>query len=234
MKMSPPLSKGLFFELDGPSRADGRRGCPSSEILLRCHRLDLSRQKRREVMDHLSRCAQCVQDSRFILNVLKEEGQLLGRLEDVVHRWNRRWNPVYPLQGLFARLLSPQAAVALTVAVVSALSYFLIIKPDDRSSSVRGDASAIELIAPLDEPSVSGSFVFKWNPVPGPRSYLVEVFDDSLALLWRSPSLDTDQMSPPDELLGKLGQGRSFFWMVTAVLADGKKVASQLQEFRLK
>jgi len=63
---------------------------------------------------------------------------------------------------------------------------------------------------------------------------LVEVFDDSLALLWRSPSLDADQTSPPDELLGKLGQGRSFFWMVTAVFADGKKVASRLQEFRLK
>ncbi len=234
MKMSPSLSRELFSAPDGPG-SGGREGeCPSPEILLRCHRTDLPPRKRREVLDHISRCAQCVQDSRFILNVLDEEKQLLGRLEDQVYGGSRRSNPAYPLKGLFARLLSPQAAVALTVVVLSALSYFLVFKPDDRSSSVRGDASAIELVAPLDEPFVSGSLVFKWNRVPGPRSYLVEVFDDSLALLWRSAPIDSDQMSPPDELLAKLGRGRSFFWMVTAVFPDGQRLASRLQEFRLK
>jgi hypothetical protein len=62
--------------------------------------------------------------------------------------------------------------------------------------------------------------LLQWSAVPGATRYTVELFDDQLTLIQRSPSLQATRWRTD----AVLEQGHVYFWQVTATLADGKVV----------
>jgi hypothetical protein len=98
------------------------RDCPSSEILLACHRGRLSPRKKAGLSAHLSRCPECGRRNGYILSVLGDEERLLRGIEALLPE-NKRRPPVSAKE-------SPDDAglwVLRAVETAAALVFFLVL-----------------------------------------------------------------------------------------------------------
>jgi hypothetical protein len=110
---------------------------------------------------------------------------------------------------------------------------FLISRFAPRSDRQRGTAPAFDLVSPVNKAFSVGELKFTWKG-PAAKYHVVEVFDASLGLLWRSAGVVGNEVAAPEELTRKLKPEETYFWMVTAVLGDEARVKSKLGEFKTK
>jgi hypothetical protein len=62
----------------------------------------------------------------------------------------------------------------------------------------------------------------------------VELFNRSMEKVWRSGRIADAGTEPPAEAIGVMIAGEIYFWRVTAVLTDGRELASRLAEFSIR
>jgi hypothetical protein len=89
----------------------------------------------------------------------------------------------------------------------------------------------VRLITPGQEASIRTSLIFRWEPVTLSDHYVIEVFDDSLLPLWKSPQISGTSWELPTSVKEKMATGRTYFWMLTSFSASGLRVESSLEEF---
>ncbi|MCX6576731.1 MAG: hypothetical protein NTV82_10100 [Candidatus Aminicenantes bacterium] len=70
--------------------------------------------------------------------------------------------------------------------------------------------------------------------MPNAKYYIIETFDASLDLIWRSESLTGNELSPSREVSQKFRPNEKYFWVVTAVLEGGNKTKSRMKDFSIK
>jgi hypothetical protein len=123
---------------------------------------------------------------------------------------------------------------AFLLIVVVAASAILVGRrlPAD---ALRGRTSGrIEILAPTGA-SISGSAVeFRWTGDPKIAFYVVEVYGESLDLLWKSEKLRSLSLSLPEALLRVLLKGRKYTWLVRGFFPDGRAIESPPSMFTLR
>jgi len=67
----------------------------------------------------------------------------------------------------------------------------------------------------------------------GSDHYEVEVFDSRLMLVWREPRVNGAEARIPDSIVAEISSG-AYGWRVTAVMPDGRRVASAVTTFRIR
>jgi hypothetical protein len=141
----------------------------------------------------------------------------------------------YPEKRPFLRRFSWNPLVAVSLFIISSviLSLLLIFRPE-KGDSRRGSAPLVELISPVGTSVPIAQLKFIWKNIPNANAYVVEVFDASLDLLWRSDPLFLNEAYPQGELTGKLRPKETYYWLVTGVMPDGNKTKSALREFRIR
>ncbi len=204
--------------------SDARPGaaCPSAETLVRFQRSELSRKDEDSVRFHIAGCDACAHDSLLIARTLGGEKALAREL-----KWSRlreRWGRAFALRPIAAGL-------------IIALAGFLVYDTIKNRALVQDHqtrAAELPFLKPVRVEKGTDSITFRWPEVEKAESYTVEIFGDSLELLWKSGKIRQGPLPLPVDVLRALKPGKPYAWTVTARLADGRTVKSKLGEFRLQ
>jgi hypothetical protein len=211
------LAEFLRANLQG-GQAEPGAACPASEDLVRIVTGEAGRKERKRVLDHVSGCGECAKLLRSLLRISDEFDRLAGESSP------RRKPRLVPIpRAAFTALAGLAGLTLVTLAVIR-----LAERPVVRGIS----GTEVRLVSPKPGAALAITDIeFRWAAVPKAAGYRVELFDKSLARLWRSASLSDVRMLLPAEARGVLSEGQTYFWRVTASLEDGREIPSKLAEF---
>jgi hypothetical protein len=205
--------------------------CPSPELILRCVRSELSKIKKRNIMDHISNCAQCTNKVKLVMDILNKEGQIIQELNTCLKdnkpsiHGKRFW-----IKHALLRPISISIGILLVVAFASYIILNRLSTPDIRRNSYNN----LSLNFPVDKIVPLQRLLFRWQGPPNTKYYIIETYDSSFNLLWTSEPTKTNELFIPKEIIDKLDSNQLYFWAATAYLEDGRKLKSELAEFRIR
>jgi hypothetical protein len=196
--------------------------CPSPEEFLHFHRGELPRAARKALLLHLTLCPGCRDDSSFVAGMIDLERGLIRDLTKVSRGRNFLGRPVFQYLSAF-----------LLIVVVAASAILIGRRPP--ADALRGRTSGrIEILAPTGV-STSGSAVeFRWTGDPKIAFYGLEVYGESLDLLWKSEKLRSLSLLLPEALLRVLLKGKKYTWLVRGFFPDGRAIESPPSTFTLR
>ena len=211
-------------------KAEPGAGCPEPERLVQCVMAEGSRKDRKEVLGHVAECADCARLLKCMLDVSGEIDRIAVRAK--AFSGHPRSLEPREKRPVCARAPGKPAVVALVSLFGIAVITFSIIKLSERSAIRGGQDTQIQLVFPGAADSISiGDIRFEWEILPGAKFYAVELFDQTLELLWRSDPIKGSQAQLPETTGHRIVRGEPFFWRVTAVLENDIEVRSKLGEF---
>lgn len=125
-------------------------------------------------------------------------------------------------------------AAAATLAVFVGGAIWRVGSPSPPAATIRGiesDAGPV-VIGPsgdLERPPR----VLEWRAVESADHYEVEIQDIFFRVVWRVARVDGTRVLVPEDIAVQLRDG-SFGWRVTAVMGDGRRVASSFESFQVR
>jgi hypothetical protein len=130
------------------------------------------------------------------------------------------------------------AAGAAAAAAAAAVAGVLLLGPGLGRHSTPGEPPvrgteptvAVSAVAPADGEELRGAPEFVWRSVPGATTYRISVTRADGDSVWAATTRDTVVQAP--EAASRTGAG-SYYWLVDALLADGRSVAGSVREFRI-
>ncbi len=200
--------------------------CPDPEKLVQAARLELPLKERLDVIEHIDTCSSCAQEFQTIIAILKKEKEFLSRIEKETGKIEEKRRPWYARAG-------PVLAAASAVFLLLAATVFFLFLNRPEPLNLRSGGNAIQVKAPVTSMRQS-KLRFVWEPSKGAQYYRISVFGDDLQPLWESRQIYTTEWTSGPELKSRMQSGRTYFWMVTAYLADGNTRESELIQFTLK
>ena len=130
----------------------------------------------------------------------------------------------------FAAACAGLVVVGLGLAVLVTRDRGLPVAPE----TTRGDQGLeIRLLKPLDNVKRRSGLEFAWTASIPLADYRIDLYDEALSPLWRSPSLSESRGALPVEILNALQEGKIYVWMASGRLPSGRRVESRFGTFRL-
>ena len=188
--------------------------------------------RRDRLIEHVTHCPACHRKFELILDAERAKRSLvddIGGLADGAGLGApekagaaRAWR--------FAAAFAALAVVALGLAVLLTRDRGIPAAPE----ITRGDQSLeIRLLKPLDNVKRKGGLEFAWTASIPLADYRIDLYDEALAPIWRSPSLTESRGTLPKEIFDALLNGRIYVWMASGRLPSGRRVESRFGTFRL-
>jgi hypothetical protein len=128
--------------------------------------------------------------------------------------------------------LSQQTLIIAFAFVITICSFFVLTK-NKYNEQNRAYYEYFDVIRPTSTIPISSEISFEWSIINDSSYFIVELLDESLILLWRSPKILETSVKLPNEVFSKLRQDNSYYWFVTVVLKDGEKIESNVAEFKI-
>jgi len=203
------------------------------------------------LIDHLTRCGPCFREFESYLALYQQQEKMIASLEAWARQRKERAGPptikekqvAYrsASENTFWGRLVPRTWVhavglaMLVLGLILGLSQWTSLRNIFEKRYRAAPGVKIVLISPpLDKLVQRRSLVFKWGSLPGTEYYVFELFDEALAPIWRSPEITGTTIVLPGDISGRLHPLQTYYWFVTGMLADGKKVESEIGAFGLK
>lgn len=237
MKINEADLKALYKSSIQKKAPLSRSNCPSIETISHLFLETAPESEKARVVDHITICSLCHEEFDLFLNISRDESRLFEDLKKYLPPKKRFLDQ---LRDLFSRngsrFLWKYVSVPLLTALFLTATYFVarfyIAKKEPEA---RGrPAGPIRLISPLYETSFDAPLVFKWDEFKPAEYVLIEIFDETLLLIWRSQKIRDNFFELPIDAREKIQKAKRYFWMVTAFLPDGSKIESSLQEFVIR
>lgn len=214
------------------------QACPASEEISSIFFSAGHGEKNEKLLDHITNCSLCFQEFHAYLQMAREEKKLLGEIEMLFRKGTSEvpgpadyssnyWEKIrkFALSWKFA------LATALCLSFATLVLIFTIRQPLDKIPGGRSSRPGhIELLEPRSGQGLSIPMTFKWTEIEGRDHFVLEIFDESLALVWKSPKIYENVLMLPQEVENGMKAGRTYFWMVTAYFPNGMKLESPLEE----
>jgi len=234
MKINDEELREIFksYILTKPSLTS--QACPPSEEIAALFSFPGCGVKKEHIIDHIINCPSCIQEFDAFLQISRQEKKLIEEI-DMLFRKGNVETPIFSKkEHRLARLvLSWRFILATTLTIFFVVVSLMITRPyflnkqgDKRSSFPR----SIELIEPRPGQIASKPLTFKWTEIEGRDYFIIEIFDEYLSCLWKSPKIFENLCHLPREVEKKLAPGRSYFWMITVYFPNGTKLESQIEE----
>jgi hypothetical protein len=202
-----------------------REGCPPIEDLREAFEDTTPQAAKYEIVDHISACSDCAREFEFIREVRAREKELAAGIRELTRH---RRPPILFL----SRPLRGYAFGMLMLAVV--ISGVIVFKHDRAQDEGRSGSTTIpEALSPSGFVEAPPPLIFRWKPVIRAASYVVEIYDESLQLIWESPPVSTTVAILPDPLKEALSSDKNYYWSVLALDSEGKIGESKFEAFSL-
>jgi hypothetical protein len=217
-----------------------RKNCPPLRKIISFFKKRTSEKQKTKLIDHVTNCYFCAREFQLILNILRNEKKFKSELETLLFPKNSNLSMNTQSKGRTFRLREKEKPLILifywrylfffigTVIIILSVIFF----KNQTNKEIRGiDSQQIHLLEPLNGKNSKSQLVFKWNEFEGSNYYVLEIFDETLLLIWKSNKIITNSNFLPDKVVQNLKTNKTYFWMVTAFLPNGRKVESNLQKF---
>lgn len=220
-----------------------KNDCPSPKKMLRLLKSRSSSKESTQLIDHISRCGSCFSEFGFLSDVFRQEKDFVREVEK---RIAEREKPGLqeasgpaapekrPREKAFIMRFSWRPVLVLAILVFTGffMAKFVFFQPAEKFRT--GSPAAVKLVKPARENVAKGVLSFEWQKVDNSEYYILELYDQALAPIWKSDKLSAETAALPKELSARLEVDRSYFWAVTAFFSNGDKIASRLERFVLK
>jgi hypothetical protein len=224
--------------------SSSREGCPLPETIFRAFDESVSPTDKDKVIDHVTACSHCLAEFEHFLHFSREEEKAVGDIARHLRKKDhtasgpgKRPKILETLLGsrVQARPLWRWAAGLLLLVVIIGLFLtgirHLYRTPEDRErGKLHGN---VHLISPVRGKKTEPPLIFRWEAIPGAESYQLEIYDESLLLLWKSPRIKGVIYEPLPKATQSIQKNKTHYWTITAWLVDGTKRESPLEEFTL-
>jgi hypothetical protein len=213
-------------------KPSSRGSCPPPEKVVLFVRSKMAGRDQKKFLNHATKCSYCLYDVRSLLDITKAENKFVLEMSKLMNSASLAKRPqARPL----ARPWSwNTVSVVSAIVLLAAIATYSVLHFSSRSDFRRGPAAKIQLISPVETAVSSAALRFIWEAVPKAKFYVIEAFDASLDLIWRSESLTANEFQSSQDISQKFRPNEKYFWMVTGVLENGDKIKSRLKKFSIK
>jgi hypothetical protein len=182
-------------------------------------------------MDHIFGCNDCLEKFDFILGIQKNKKELEDSLKislrDVSVATSR-----YSSRLIWEYVLNSLGILIFSISLW--LTFSSLQTPEkDKAIFRTKEVGFIVPLRPRGNILVADNLLFEWKGDGKTISYFLEIYDDSLTLIWKSPSISGTRLFLPAAVLNNLHAGRTYFWMISANLENSGIVNSELFNFML-
>jgi hypothetical protein len=200
-----------------------RRECPPIKDVREAFEGKTRRAAKDRIVDHVSDCAYCAQEFEFIRAVRARERELDAGIR------------------VIARLRSPHALFlsrplwnyAMGMAMIAVfISSAILFRGNRPQGKWRNRSVALpEALTPSGHIDTPPRLVFRWEPVIGATSYIVEIYDETLQLIWESPQVTTSAALLPKPIKDAFTGDKNYYWSVSALDSEGRIGESRFEVF---
>ena len=221
----------------GTRLPESRKNCPPLDDLVRFFKPGTPRRHKTKIIDHIAQCAFCTEEFDLILTVKRGSDEMEKEIDTFLDSEFLRTKSQNRPRQAFSQPFWRYAALLIGIVSLSlSLLTFLNRSPVQffRQHVWRGPAdSDFQLLEPLNRWQEKSRVVFRWKECKGADSYVLELYDPSLKLIWESPELAATKYALPFTIANSLSVSYTYFWMVTAKLKNGNAVESGLGNFTI-
>jgi len=210
--------------------ADGAK-CPSMEELSASTKAVFFSRKRTSLHRHVVDCPECAKKIKLLLR-LHLEAEDVGRAVDKL-RSPEKASPFGP------RRPAVQAAAFFFGLAFLGLSLWTVFGGGrlGESAAERQGPRRIQkwkIFEPVGHIRKPPSLIFRWKYSGNAEGFLLELFDERLALVAKIDDIPSSAVELPGRILDGLRPGRPYFWMVTAYLRSKPSGESDLNRFMIR
>ena len=196
--------------------------CPSVKDLRAAFEGTTPRAAKDAIVDHISGCSDCAREFEFIRRVRERENDLAAGMQA---RSRGRGPSLFLSRPIWECALGAvMIAVVITAAIVS-------LHERSRDGERNRPAGIPETLAPSGRVDAPLPLIFRWKPVTRAVSYVVEIYDESLRLIWESPPVSTTAALLPDPIKEAISDDKIYYWSVLALDSEGKFGESRFEVF---
>ena len=212
---------------------ESREACPSLDFLRKSFDPTSTRVEKDAIVDHISQCPSCAQEFDFLRQLSDREWELAQKLDGIRgSRHGGRFILRKALSAVSPRFEKRYATVFLLV--IGMIAGVLMLRHGLGRNDGRGKMPPpLGLIQPLGRVPAASSLIFKWEPLPGPAAYVIELYDEALNQIWEGAKITVSASTLPASAIGMLARNRTYYWAVTAYDQNGNKRESGLRSFFL-
>jgi len=233
MKIKTNEIKSIYRTYIDRNSNVSREDCPSVDEIINLLRSELSRRKKKRLLNHIQECPFCIKEVQAIIQILKEENKFINQTSELPRFKKSRIKTKKAVSLLFCFSWKQISAFALSLLFIFAVSLSLhkiLNKQKYRGSS----QAAIKIVKPHKRIIIYENDIrFKWNHIPENKFYKAVLFDESLYPIWESERLTNNSVKLPFEVYKGMKHKTTYFLLVTSHLNNGKKIESQFKEFRV-
>ncbi|NOR11713.1 MAG: hypothetical protein GQ545_00505 [Candidatus Aminicenantes bacterium] len=227
MKISHKDLKGLYKSYLEDRLPVSRAKCPSPQDITACLRGEGLKNRRNRIIDHIFQCAYCHEEFEFILKTIREEKKFIHDLSSITKEKKHREKNKFFYQLL---PLHPAWMYGL-IFITGVVMISLLVKNISEERKYRGTESrSVTLITPNKKTTLKTQLEFEWKHVQNSDYFILEIFDESLYPIWKSDKITVNHTLLSEEITNRLLKQKTYYWMVTAFLSDGKTIESRLQD----
>ena len=227
MRISHKDLKELYRNYLEDKLPSSRAKCPLPEDITACLRGESSKKRRNQIIDHIHYCAYCHEEFEFALETLRAEKKFIYDLDTIFQEKKCR------KKNILIQLLPFRPSWLYSLIIITGVVIItLLVKNITDEHKYRGTESpSIMLITPNKKITLKGQLKFEWEDVQNTDYYILEIFDESLYPIWRSNKITNNYSSLPEEIIRGFLKNKTYYWMVTAFISDGKTIESRLKDF---
>lgn len=229
--------KKLYSEHFKSTYQFSNKDCPSVETIHRYLRSALPRREKNNAIKHMITCYACLNEVKFIISILEEEKNFISRIREL-----QKKNSSPASEKVKSAIRKKPTFIKIAWLHTSILVFLLfiisIIKLKNNINlspeKYRGNRLyGYELIVDSKLKGFFNKIELMWGPIPASKYYIIEIFDESLSLIWKSDEIYNNQLSISQSVLDNR-KSRKYFCIITAFLPYNKKIESTLQEIKLQ
>ena len=204
-----------------------RKGCLTPEELLYSFSPEAPLELKKKIIDHITECPAC----RSEFELIQGSQELAAQAERLVSRkyfYLPKTRTLSLFLGHYWKL-----AVALTILVAIITILFFQTAPWTFLRFERG-ASRSEMFKMKENISTNPLKIsLNWEAIPGVLFYRVELFDENMGLVWKSPPLNQAGVEIPPYVVKQVQTSSFLYWHFLAFRSGKAPVESPVRKIHL-
>jgi hypothetical protein len=214
-------------------------GCLSHETLNKFFRVRTPADYKTEIIDHITECASCAQEFTLLLEIRRGANLFNQELGIWVDKNTTSQLKKKSFLGLTytSKLLWSKVIVLLEIILFFTcllLLFKIFPQLNLNKEELRENNQQIGRIFDLSNSRLTKSnMLFTWSQNELVEYFVLEIFDESLMLIWRSQILFESRFLIPVKLSNEWNSNKYYFWIVTGFTKTGGIIESPLIKFLL-